>query len=110
MKSVSTYLLKDRRCGNCNFTSQFEIILYPEEMLKLRNATQKILSSQQDGCIKSDDIIDILTCIETFKNKKCYCKREKIWTHFLDVACSLWQPRKNSLSKKDIMIESTIST
>ena len=86
-----------KKCGNCVFCSRAEIFLPYADLNRLQNVARDVMSAKPGSVLlHSEGVIDVLTLLEHFQNEKVYCRRERCWTHFLDVACCFWQPRKNS--------------
>jgi len=85
-----------KKCGNCLFCSRCEIYLPGAGFSGLQNVARDILNAKPGpALLKSEKIIDMLVVLEKLQSEKVYCHRERCWTHFMDIACSFWQPRKN---------------
>lgn len=101
MKPAETRLLKinlekeSKGCGTCKFCSRYEISLYGEDIATLQNAAKEILNAKPGGpLLRSEYVINVLTVFERLQREKVYCRQEHCWTHFLEPACALWQPRE----------------
>lgn len=87
-----------KRCGNCLFRGDYQILMCLPEWEQLRVAAQKILDVEPHGpLLKSEDMIVLASFYEQLAAKKVYCRKEKASVSFMEPACSLWQPRQAPL-------------